>query len=417
MDLKLAEKLALVSGSTAGIGYAIAESLAAEGARVIVNGRSQAGVDTALATLRKATNKEVIGFAGDLSDAAVAEALVRKHPGIEILVNNLGIFEPKPFEEIPDADWRRFFDVNVLSGARLARLVLPAMRRANWGRIIFISSESGVQIPAEMVHYGMTKAAQIAIARGIAESVAGTGITVNSVLARTHEVSRCRRFRRCAREGTGQVRRGVREGILRARAPYFAAQAIQLTAGSGVAGRVRREPAVIGDHWHRATCRRRHGEERVLIMTEELKEIAKIPGPEEWARHNDDIDARNVHAFWFGKSLDEVQKYFGGGQSIQRGDELLFMPRRAFQFYIFAFAQYVTSETAIGDSDGASSFLGCLIARETEDPGKRRADLRSAAGHHRVRGREPGAVCRRTRPLRRLPRKSGRACQALRQGV
>jgi len=104
-------------------------------------------------------------------------------------------------------------------------------------------------------------------------------------------------------------------------------------------------------------------------MTEELKEIAKVPGPEEWARHNDDIDARNVHAFWFGKSLDEVQKYFGGGQSIQRGDELLFMPRRAFQFYIFAFAQYVTSENAIGDSDGASSFLGCLIARETEDPG------------------------------------------------
>jgi NAD(P)-dependent dehydrogenase (short-subunit alcohol dehydrogenase family) len=182
MDLKLSGKLALVSGSTAGIGFAIAELLAAEGARVIVNGRTPAGVDAALVTLRKRTNKDVIGFAGDLSDAAVAETLVRKHPGIEILVNNLGIFEPKPFEEIPDGDWRRFFDVNVLSGARLARLVLPAMRRANWGRIIFVSSESGVQIPAEMVHYGMTKAAQIAVARGIAESVAGTGITVNSVL-------------------------------------------------------------------------------------------------------------------------------------------------------------------------------------------------------------------------------------------
>ena len=182
MDLELAGKLALVSGSTAGIGYSIAEALVREGARVIVNGRSKAGVDTALAGLRKSTNKDAIGFAGDLSDAAVAEALVRAHPGIEILVNNLGIFEPKPFEEIPDADWRRFFDVNVLSGARLARLVLPAMRRANWGRIIFISSESGVQIPAEMVHYGMTKAAQIAVARGLAESVAGTGITVNSVL-------------------------------------------------------------------------------------------------------------------------------------------------------------------------------------------------------------------------------------------
>jgi NAD(P)-dependent dehydrogenase (short-subunit alcohol dehydrogenase family) len=182
MDLELSKKLALVSGSTAGIGYAIAEALCREGARVIINGRSQAGVDAALSSLRKATNTEAIGFAGDLSEAAVAEALVSKHPGIEILVNNLGIFEPKPFEEIPDADWRRFFEVNVLSGARLARLVLPAMRRANWGRIIFISSESGVQIPAEMIHYGMTKAAQIAVARGIAESVAGTGITVNSVL-------------------------------------------------------------------------------------------------------------------------------------------------------------------------------------------------------------------------------------------
>jgi len=182
MDLELAGKLALVSGSTAGIGYAIAETLCREGARVIVNGRSRSGVDAAVAAIRKATNKDAVGFAGDLSDAAVAEALVREHPGIQILVNNLGIFEPKPFEEIPDADWRRLFDVNVLSGARLARLVLPAMRRANWGRIIFISSESGVQIPEEMIHYGMTKAAQIAIARGIAESVAGTGITVNSVL-------------------------------------------------------------------------------------------------------------------------------------------------------------------------------------------------------------------------------------------
>jgi NAD(P)-dependent dehydrogenase (short-subunit alcohol dehydrogenase family) len=182
MDLDLSNKLALVSGSTAGIGFAIACALAAEGARVIVNGRTQAGVDSALEALRKATNKDALGFAGDLSDAAVAETLIGRHPGIEILVNNLGIFEPKPFEEIPDADWRRLFEVNVLSGARLARLVLPAMRRANWGRIIFVSSESGVQIPAEMVHYGMTKAAQIAVARGIAELVAGTGITVNSVL-------------------------------------------------------------------------------------------------------------------------------------------------------------------------------------------------------------------------------------------
>lgn len=182
MDLKLENRLALVSGSTAGIGHAIAMALAAEGARVIVNGRTQDSVDTAANAISKATGRPVLGFAGDLGRADVAEQLVQQHPGIEILVNNLGIFEPKPFEEIPDADWLRFFEVNVLSGVRLARLLLPAMKRANWGRIIFISSESGVQIPPEMVHYGVTKTAQIAVARGLAEALAGTGITVNSVL-------------------------------------------------------------------------------------------------------------------------------------------------------------------------------------------------------------------------------------------
>jgi NAD(P)-dependent dehydrogenase (short-subunit alcohol dehydrogenase family) len=132
--------------------------------------------------LKSATGGNVEGYAGDLSNADVANALAKKYPDVEILINNLGIFEPKPFEDIPDADWLRFFEVNVLSGVRLARLFLPAMKRANWGRIVFISSESGVQIPAEMIHYGMTKTAQLAVARGLAESVAGTGITVNSVL-------------------------------------------------------------------------------------------------------------------------------------------------------------------------------------------------------------------------------------------
>jgi NAD(P)-dependent dehydrogenase (short-subunit alcohol dehydrogenase family) len=182
MDLQLRGKRALVSGSTAGIGHAIAAALAQEGARVVVNGRTQKSVDQAVAELKAQTGGEVGGFAGDLADASTAEALARAHPDVDILVNNLGIFEPKPFEEIPDADWRRFFDINVLSGVRLARLYLPAMRRANWGRIIFISSESGIQIPTEMIHYGMTKTAQIAVARGLAEAVAGTGITVNSVL-------------------------------------------------------------------------------------------------------------------------------------------------------------------------------------------------------------------------------------------
>jgi NAD(P)-dependent dehydrogenase (short-subunit alcohol dehydrogenase family) len=181
MDLKLKGKRALVSGSTAGIGLAIAATLAGEGARVIVNGRAQSSVDAIVKELRS-SGGDVDGFAGDLSKAASAGELARQYPEVDILVNNLGIFEPKPFEEIPDEDWARFFDVNVLSGIRLARLFLPAMKRANWGRIIFISSESAVQIPAEMIHYGMTKTAQLAVSRGLAEAVAGTGITVNCVL-------------------------------------------------------------------------------------------------------------------------------------------------------------------------------------------------------------------------------------------
>jgi NAD(P)-dependent dehydrogenase (short-subunit alcohol dehydrogenase family) len=157
MDLKLKDKLALVSGSTAGIGLAIATALAREGTRVIVNGRTQSAVEETVARLAQTTQARIRGFAGDLSSASNAERLLREFPGIEILINNLGIFEPKPFAEISDEDWRRYFEVNVLSGVRLARLLLPAMRRANWGRIIFLSSES-------------------------AEAVAGTGITVNCVL-------------------------------------------------------------------------------------------------------------------------------------------------------------------------------------------------------------------------------------------
>jgi len=182
MDLKLKNRLSLVTGSTAGIGYAIAEALAFEGAIVIINGRSQRSIDSAITKLASSTAGELIGFAGDLSTQEAAEQLAKEHPDVEILVNNLGIFEPASFEDISDDDWRRFFEVNVLSGVRLSRLYLPAMRKRNWGRIVFISSESGVQIPAEMIHYGTTKTAQLAISRGLAEAVAGTGITVNSVL-------------------------------------------------------------------------------------------------------------------------------------------------------------------------------------------------------------------------------------------
>jgi len=183
MDLKVQGKVALVSGSTKGIGLAIVTALAREGARVILNGRTQASVDAAReAVIASVPGAAVEGFAGDLAAADVAERLAKQFPAVDILVNNLGIFEPKPFEQIPDEDWRRFFEVNVLSGVRLSRLYLPGMKQRNWGRIVFISSESAVQIPQEMIHYGMTKTAQLAVSRGLAETCAGTGVTVNAVL-------------------------------------------------------------------------------------------------------------------------------------------------------------------------------------------------------------------------------------------
>jgi NAD(P)-dependent dehydrogenase (short-subunit alcohol dehydrogenase family) len=183
MDLGLKGRIAVVSGSTAGIGFAVANTLAAEGAKVVVSGRTAERVNSAVEKIRKhAPNADVSGIAADLSSAAGTQNFAKQAPEADVLINNLGIFEPKPFAEIPDADWQRFFEVNVMSGVRLSRQYLPGMLRKNWGRIIFISSESGQQIPAEMIHYGMTKTAQIAIARGLAESVAGTGVTINSVL-------------------------------------------------------------------------------------------------------------------------------------------------------------------------------------------------------------------------------------------
>ncbi|MBS0449504.1 MAG: SDR family oxidoreductase [Proteobacteria bacterium] len=183
MDLQLGARRALVTGSTAGIGLAAARALAREGARVTLNGRTLARVDGALAGLRAdVPGAQVDGIVADLGTAAGCAALVEALPDVDILVNNLGIFEPKPFEDIPDADWLRFFEVNVLSGIRMARHYVGGMRKRNWGRIVFVSSESGLQIPAEMIHYGMTKTAQLAVARGLAETLAGTGVTVNSVL-------------------------------------------------------------------------------------------------------------------------------------------------------------------------------------------------------------------------------------------
>ena len=183
MELGLRERKALVTGSTAGIGFAVARMLAGEGADVVVNGRSRERVEAALARIREEfPSADLSGVAADLGTADGCADLLERVPAVDILVNNVGIFEPKPFEQIPDGDWLRFFETNVMSGVRLARHYVPRMRARNWGRILFVSSESGVQIPVEMIHYGVTKTAQIAVARGLAESLAGTGVTVNSVL-------------------------------------------------------------------------------------------------------------------------------------------------------------------------------------------------------------------------------------------
>jgi len=183
MDLGLKGKRAVVTGSTAGIGLAAARGLAEEGALVTINGRSAERVQAAVRMLeREVPGAQVTGVAADLGSAEGCAALGRQVPEVDILVNSVGIFEPKPFEEIPDQDWFRFFETNVMSGVRLTRHYLPGMRRRDWGRIVFVSSESALHIPVEMIHYGMTKTAQIAIARGVAESLVGTGVTVNSVL-------------------------------------------------------------------------------------------------------------------------------------------------------------------------------------------------------------------------------------------
>jgi NAD(P)-dependent dehydrogenase (short-subunit alcohol dehydrogenase family) len=183
MLIDLKNKHAVVTGSTAGIGFAIAKGLAGSGAHVVINGRSREKVEAARKELAaEVSGAKITGVAADLSSAEGVADFIGQVPETDILVNNVGIFEPKAFEEIPDKDWQRFFDVNVMSGVRLSRAYLAGMKKKDWGRIVFISSESALNIPVEMVHYGMTKTAQLAVSRGLAESVAGTGITVNSVL-------------------------------------------------------------------------------------------------------------------------------------------------------------------------------------------------------------------------------------------
>jgi NAD(P)-dependent dehydrogenase (short-subunit alcohol dehydrogenase family) len=183
MHIDLSGKTALVTGSTAGIGFAIAKGLAAAGAEVFVNGRSQARVDEAVAKLKQLVPAAKLrGVAGDVAQIGGCNAIVTALPEVDILVNNAGIFEPKEFFDIPDEDWSRFFETNVMSGVRMARAYMQGMLKRNWGRIIFISSESAVNIPTEMIHYGMTKTAQLAVSRGLAKLTRGTGVTVNAVL-------------------------------------------------------------------------------------------------------------------------------------------------------------------------------------------------------------------------------------------
>ena len=182
MDLQLQGKTALITGSTGGIGFGIAKVLLVEGAQVIINGRTQESVDKATALLKQATGKTPLGFAGDMSKADDIARLARAHPNVDILINNVGRFIPHEFTQSTDQDWYETFDLNVMSGVRLSRVYLPGMKQGSWGRIIFISSESALQIPVESVQYGMSKAAQIAVARGIAETCARTGVTVNSIL-------------------------------------------------------------------------------------------------------------------------------------------------------------------------------------------------------------------------------------------
>lgn len=183
MHIDLNGKTALVTGSTGGIGLAIAKGLATAGATVIVNGRAQERVDAALADLKQTVPEaDARGAAADLGSAEGCDALIKAEPRVDILVNNVGLFGPHDFYDIPDEEWQRFFDVNVMSGVRLSRAYTPAMVEAGWGRVIFISSESGLNIPADMIHYGFSKTANLSVSRGLAKRLAGTGVTVNAVL-------------------------------------------------------------------------------------------------------------------------------------------------------------------------------------------------------------------------------------------
>jgi NAD(P)-dependent dehydrogenase (short-subunit alcohol dehydrogenase family) len=220
MKIDLTGKTALVSGSTGGIGLAIAKGLANAGASVVVNGRKQATVDRAIAAIHSAVKGATVsGVAADVSTAQGCDTLVAAVPSVDILINNAGIFEPKPFFEIPDSDWTRFFETNVMSGVRLSRAYMPEMLMRNWGRIVFISSESALNIPAEMIHYGLTKAGQLAVSRGLAELTAGTGVTVNSVLPGPTRSDGVEEFLKTMASGAGTTADAMADTFVKTRRP------------------------------------------------------------------------------------------------------------------------------------------------------------------------------------------------------
>lgn len=204
MDFKLKNKTALVTGSTSGIGYAIAESLATEGAKVIVNGRTDERVNSAIEKIKSATgNQNISGAVADFSNAEQVNTIIQLYPNVDILVNNVGIAEPKNFKDITDEEWMHIYEVNVLSGVRLSRAYFDNMLKNNWGRIIFISSESAVQVPAEMIHYGVSKTAQLSLSRGLAELTVGTGVTVNTVLPGPTSTEAISKFMKAAAQQQG----------------------------------------------------------------------------------------------------------------------------------------------------------------------------------------------------------------------
>lgn len=220
MNLELDGKRALITGSTAGIGYAIARGLAAEGARVVITGRTQASVDAALARLKAELPQAVAsGVAADCATVGGAQQVFDRVDAVDILVNNLGIYERRPFFEIEDAEWLRFFEVNVLSGVRFARRYARAMATQGWGRILFVSSESALNIPREMIHYGMTKTAQLSVSHGLAMELAGTGVTVNAVLPGPTNTENTSRMRAELAKATGKTVAEIEQEFFRLHRP------------------------------------------------------------------------------------------------------------------------------------------------------------------------------------------------------